>query len=362
MKHFKEEHEGWKRKADNYAKYYLVAFRPEETLHCSKAELLPDYTWKALCDWISDLESDEQLICKARRAALVNHVCYHTTKTSHRKMMSAFRMRNRTIWNDREKAEGTSFYAHANARVRDLTGDQNDLSDFVTDDLQNCALTSTALRQIRDELQHCADQTHALDYLFLQTQVTSSHNSGTKILPYMDTKAPSVVTSAVRNIEKIDTTDINAKMDEFEAAEQSAEARTAGAGEDHSSPEPSTLSEIAERHLEECNFSPDQELIIMKVKDYLEAVVAARENPQIPPPKPFKILLTGGPGTGKSFVIETTCDLVKWLRTGKVKTSSWNGIAAVNIDGSPLCSLLNIRPTNRKATSVQKGHNTSHSL
>ena len=102
--------------------------------------------------------------------------------------------------------------------------------------------------------------------------------------------------------------------------------------------------------------------MFVKVKDYLEAVVAARENPQIPPPKPFKILLTGGPGTGKSFVIETICDLVKWLRTGKVTTSSWNGIAAVNIDGSTLCSLLNIRPTDRKATSVQKGHNTSHSL
>ena len=171
----------------------------------------------------------------------------------------------------------------------------------------------------------------------------------------MDTKAPCVVNNAVKNIEKIDATDINAKMDEFTAEEESAEVHATG--EDTSSPEPSTLSEIAERHLAKCKFSKEQEQIILKVKDYLEAVVAARDNPlQIQPPKPFQILLTGGPGTGKSFVIETICDLVKWLRTGKVTTSSWNGIAAVNIDGSTLCSLLNIRPTDRNATNVQKGY------
>ena len=153
----------------------------------------------------------------------------------------------------------------------------------------------------------------------------------------------------------IDATDVHEKMDELVEEDQVAEAHATD--EDTSAPEPSTLSEIAERHLAKCNFSPDQKRIIWKVKEYLEAVVSAKANPsQIKPPKPFKILLTGGPGTGKSFVIETICDLVKWLRTGKVTTSSWNGIAAVNIDGSTLCSLLNIRPTDRKATNVQKGY------
>jgi hypothetical protein len=93
----RDEHQGWKSKADKYAMCYLVAFRPEETRHCANNhnELLPLHTWEALCDWISELESDERLICKARLAALVNHVCYHATKTSQRKMMSAFRMRNK---------------------------------------------------------------------------------------------------------------------------------------------------------------------------------------------------------------------------------------------------------------------------
>jgi hypothetical protein len=108
--------------------------------------------------------------------------------------------------------------------------------------------------------------------------------------------------------------------------------------------------------LAKLDFSPQQERIILKVKEYLEAVVAARNNPHLQIPTPFKIILTGGPGTGKSFVIETICDLVKWLKIGKVTTSSWNGIAVVNIDGSTLCSLLNIRPTDRKASSVEMGY------
>ena len=77
---------------------------------------------------------------------------------------------------------------------------------------------------------------------------------------------------------------------------------------------------------------------------------------QIKPPEPFKILLTGGPGAGKSFVIETAHNLVKWLRTKKVTTSSWSGVAAVKIDGSTSsCSLPSIRPADRKETNVHRG-------
>jgi hypothetical protein len=209
------------------------------------------------------------------------------------------------------------------------------------------------MKQISDEIQYCKEQTRALDSLFLHTQVSGNHIS-LKNIPHMDTKLPCVISNAVCNIEKIDATHINEQMDNIAAAVQSAEL--SDPDENSSRPSPETLSEIATLHLAMLKFSPQQEQIIYKVKEYLEALVAARNNPQLQLPKPFKILLTGGPGTGKSFVIETICNLVKWLQTGKVTTSSWNGIAAVNIDGSTLCSMLNIRPTDRKASSVEKGY------
>jgi hypothetical protein len=53
------------------------------------------------------------------------------------------------------------------------------------------------------------------------------------------------------------------------------------------------------------------------------------------------------PGTGKSFVIDRICDLAKWLKTGYIATAAYNGIAAVNIDGVTLCSLLSINPQSK---------------
>jgi len=52
--------------------------------------------------------------------------------------------------------------------------------------------------------------------------------------------------------------------------------------------------------------------------------------------------MTGDPGAGKSYVIETIVEIAHALSVGHVQTTSYNGIAAVNIDGETLCSLLGI--------------------
>ena len=54
------------------------------------------------------------------------------------------------------------------------------------------------------------------------------------------------------------------------------------------------------------------------------------------------LLITGNPGTGKSYLIETIRELMVVIRLGTVTTCSYNGIAAVNIDGSTICSLFGI--------------------
>lgn len=58
--------------------------------------------------------------------------------------------------------------------------------------------------------------------------------------------------------------------------------------------------------------------------------------------KPPRILVTGKPGCGKSYVISTITEVASIMGLGHIATCSYNGIAAVNVDGSTICSLLSI--------------------
>ena len=55
-----------------------------------------------------------------------------------------------------------------------------------------------------------------------------------------------------------------------------------------------------------------------------------------------QLLITGDPGSGKSYVIETIRELASLMNLGHVATCSCNGIAAVNIDGNTICTLFKI--------------------
>jgi hypothetical protein len=52
--------------------------------------------------------------------------------------------------------------------------------------------------------------------------------------------------------------------------------------------------------------------------------------------KPPRLLLTGELGSGKGYIIDTLCELASVMKIGIVATTSYNGIAAVNIDGNTI--------------------------
>ena len=54
------------------------------------------------------------------------------------------------------------------------------------------------------------------------------------------------------------------------------------------------------------------------------------------------MLLTADPGTGKSYVIDVICHLAELFNLGYVGTTSYNGIAAVNVDGNTVSSMFGI--------------------
>ena len=104
-----------------------------------------------------------------------------------------------------------------------------------------------------------------------------------------------------------------------------------------------TLDGMIDQNLShQFTFATAQLEVVQTVRNYLQHLGPHYKRTSCPP-EPIKMLVTGMPGTGKSFVIEHICYLVRWFQSGHVAMMALNGIAAVNIDGATLCSLLSIK-------------------
>jgi DNA replication protein DnaC len=117
------------------------------------------------------------------------------------------------------------------------------------------------------------------------------------------------------------------------------------------------VEEVARQYIEARDLSRRQYIIASKVFDYFKKVrkykarvkrqvsfYELQNNGIIPP----RLIVTGDPGTGKSYLIETICEIASITKVGFVGTTSYNGIAAVNIDGNTISSMFSLHDDNNK--------------
>ena len=364
----------WRRKANKFAMYWLVALRPEPNVCSSDHTTHPSYTWEALCQWISQLETCDKLISKFRLNALTNAVYGMHSDRRARTMMSAFRMRNRTIWSDEEKQNAKEWFGQTNNQSRSSHNSEEDLLHsglFATGD---DPLPLNEENKCRKDVQCSIDLHNALDSLFpLPDAFTNGehagdtdgqqrpHNTVSKI-PRLNFQLPHIVQHKSRSITGVGPDDIisemNAAVDDGGTTSDDDAVDTDDDSSVNSNPQPQPdLSTIIDRRLAGFEFAREQLQVVNKVRSYLESL-GPHFNRNPTAPEQLRLLVTGMPGTGKSFVIKRVCDLVNWLDSGHVATMAYNGIAAVNIDGATLCSLLSISRPEKGAKSIQKLSNT----
>ena len=116
-------------------------------------------------------------------------------------------------------------------------------------------------------------------------------------------------------------------------------------------------------YIKERNLSTGQQHVVNKVFEYFKKIDQLRtkkgkidftfQELNDESIEPLQILITGDPGSGKSYASETICELASIMKLGFVATTSYNGIAAVNVDGNTICSMFQIHTTNEPLTSVE---------
>ena len=102
------EHGRWKLRADVFARYMLFMYRPEVDFfdETDRPTLTPlTYDWHALQQWVFTCQHDDSIISKFRLQSLNNRIYGLTAEFANKAILSDYRGRNRTLWNESQIAE-----------------------------------------------------------------------------------------------------------------------------------------------------------------------------------------------------------------------------------------------------------------
>jgi len=358
-RHFKV----WKGKADAFAKYYLCTFRALEQVYSGEHKITnaEDFTWAALCKWVESMEHSIRLVDRLRVAAMFNHIYGFRSKSEHSDVLNAYRMRARTLWSEEKKAENKAVYSGFRTYRQDLQDAEEGGDDFGGSTTH--VFRAQDLTDMYKELKYCSDQMETLNFVFPNGEDQTGNHSGSE---YSAVEHEVVHVSCKDAVKDQAIALVAAKPAELLTSESDC------GGDDISDPSPVWMKGASSKAEEESNatltatefiksrvLSKGQHEVVKRFQEYFSRL-GTPDQRLLPPPPPPKLLLTGDPGAGKSYLIETIVELAFIMGVGHVQTTSFNGIAAVNIDGITLCKLLKIGHGTPTDTDFSQARCASH--
>ena len=345
------EAEVWKKRADRFAFFYLLMFRPEERLYeaCGKCEncrcnesrkylpggrrMMPclddrqigyKYDWDEFVKFVNNLRKSDRAIDRSRLELMERMIHGWRVDLRRREMLSDYRGRNRTIWNDEEKALARAENGSGKTKCTFSSGGDDDM-DFVDVDCRHKQLSLGMQTKVMTHVLHSNELVDAFNKTISQTESGMSRGlNNTRNIPFVSGLADQLIgAQPSRDDEPLSVVDT--------AYPLNANTRTR-----------------VDRYLAKQQLSDDKMLAVGSMRDHLEAVDEGRFLDEKYHP-PF-LLICGGPGNGKSKLVETLDGMADAIRVGKPVKSAFLGIAAVNIAGSSLCDIFDI-PTEFKGAS-----------
>jgi len=369
---FKRHFKVWKGKADAFAKYYLCTFRPMEEVYSGEHKISnrDDFTWEALCGWVQSMEASPRLVDHMRVAAMFNHIYGFRSKSKHSEVLNMYRMRKRTLWSEEQKAENRELYSGFKTYRQDMKE-----ADEVGDEFGGCSshvFRTQDVTEVYKEVRYCSEQMKALDFIF--KNVGEGAGQHTASSEYISANHPVIAQCYAAEVQSRSNALHSARPKKL--TELSEDYGAEGIGDPSASQSIPSNSQPNNNHQKKPQNAQEQEdipsateylngrelsigqrRVIDRFREYFERIGTVRQRLHTEVDAPM-LLMTGDPGAGKSYVIETLVELAYLMEAGHAQTTSFNGIAAVNIDGTTLCRLLSIPTFTATETDFAKAHSS----
>lgn len=343
-----EEHQRalkhWTKLAKKFAQFYIANFMPHD---CFFGDSFPDsstyLSFEALSVRIEHLEKSCRLIDRMRVEAVTTYIRGFRSNSKRDKLLDNFRHRCTTRWTDEERKE--SDMIHRNMGVTSKFQESMDANTQDDNKVTMEFFGPSKIRNIREDRIFGAQQLKVISDLheFVSNREEVQHTAQLPVtnsnLPFDYKRKPESIAKSVAAIATATLPDSGRRL----SLKRGRDGKF--------------ISKKTEgwNYIESRDLSVSQAHVVMKVFDYFSAIDQRRVKETIQHfsqqellergIKPPKLLMTGEPGSGKSYTIDTICELASVMKVGVVATTSYNGIAAVNIDGNTIAKMFAIHST-----------------
>ena len=378
---YQEDYKKWFTAATKFAIFYETCFLPHTTIY-GDAQQYEVPSWNSFCSRIQEMEQSNLQIDRLRLDAMFTFIYAMQSNYKRKILLSNFRHRHTTRWTKGEQEQASTLFRRMGVKNRFFQ--TSDAEDLLNGKLSMEVFTTSKVKQYGEDLKFSRAQSRTMKMLFQDKKEAC--------LPSMNVDSPLVQETSVQG-EKYSIGDasigkiLRFDSDSGSAANEVAKtlASTSFTRFTHkylsaSGDKPSRkryrdgtfldLRQQVNSYLQLRDLSASQAKVIQQAVEYFFALKQHKDSQSGIPGNPIRtmyactkiaaplFLLTGEPGSGKSYVIETIQELVAIMGLGNIAASSYNGIAAVNIDGSTICSLFLINDRSSSGTQAQLQEDT----
>ena len=313
------EYEQWKTKADRYACYFLIEFRPEEDCYQDGQINTYRYDWDALKDWCHSYETDPYILSKFRLMAMHIRMRGFATRFHDKVMLSEYRSRCRYEWTDEElQQHATENYLE---RLRERH-ERNILDETLYSETFN-RLSVRSRASVDRQVAHDKAQVEALNALFPET--SQQQPQARPVLP----RRSRVTTGLYEGMEPEEIMGIARSLRIWKRGVEE------GSSQNTESSIPPEVVKHNLRVVEASMKSAEQKWFFNFYSDYLSDPYNEYKRP------PDIVLLHGPAGTGKSTVIR---GIIKAAHICALETlnTAFNNINALDLAGYTTASLISL--------------------
>jgi len=307
----------WQDRADKFACNYLIMFRPELELYEKGQTCTYEYDWDAFLGFIKELKSSDRAIDHSRLEMIDRMVHSWGVDDEKKSVLQTFRERDRDMWSQEEKTLAKAEFA----KWKKMFGGDDEDDEMMAVNGDTSDLTVQQRNNVIKTLTHTGA---------LERELSKSRGVEKAEGDVFPTETSEYDEEFARTLSKLQKECIT------NADERGVRARGAKL--------PVTIQRKVDRYLKDQKLSADKLPVINAMIEHYKAIYEGRDmDKSYDPPL---LLVCGGPGNGKSKLVETFDGITSLMKTGTQINTAYLGVAAVNIGGTSLCTLLNI-PTDR---------------